>query len=112
MTIPSVLRTIGEKIKYIRENKNISQADLGFAAQVTQESIAAYENGRVKNIPRRKLELIAKELNVPVELFVKSEDITLEFLPEEIRNFICSPENKDKIIAMYHRIKLEELQGD
>ena len=51
--------TIGERIKYLRENVRMSQEQLGRMCGTTKQTIYKYESGVVTNIPSDKIELIA-----------------------------------------------------
>ena len=58
--------TIGERIREIRRDQNISQTQLAQAAGLNQPQVSAIEGGRVK--PSAKtIERIATALHVPVE---------------------------------------------
>jgi transcriptional regulator with XRE-family HTH domain len=57
---------IGENIKQLRENKNLTMSQLSAISKVAQSSISLIENG--KRIPNKKtLEKLAKALEVNVE---------------------------------------------
>lgn len=61
--------TLGEKIRYFREKKGLSQEDLAKELSTTKQAIYKYESGIVTNIPIPKLEAIAEILEVkPWEL--------------------------------------------
>lgn len=56
--------TIGSRIKKSRENKRITQEELGELCGTTKQTIFKYENGVVTNIPFDRLERIAECLDV------------------------------------------------
>ena len=61
--------TLGEKIKFFREKKGLSQEDLAKKLSTTKQAIYKYESGIVTNIPIPKVETIAEILEVkPWEL--------------------------------------------
>ena len=57
--------TIGERIKIARENKGLTQEQLGVMCGTTKQTIFKYETGVVTNIPLDRLKRIAEVLSVP-----------------------------------------------
>ena len=55
---------IGERIRFLRTKKELSQEDLAKAIHSTKQAIYKYENGIVTNIPMDKIEMMAKVLDV------------------------------------------------
>lgn len=55
--------TIGDRIKQIRELKNIGQTELAEKISVSKQTLYKYENNIVTNIPSDKIEALAKELS-------------------------------------------------
>ena len=55
---------IGQKIKALREEQNLSQEELGRACGTTKQTIFKYESGIVTNIPMDRLCEIATKLGV------------------------------------------------
>ena len=53
---------IGEKIKILRINLNLTQEELATAAKTTKQTIHKYETGIVANIPASKVKAIADKL--------------------------------------------------
>ena len=66
--------TIGERIKQIREEKEISQTELAKAIHTTKQNIYKYENNIISNIPSDKIEAIAKYLSVSPAYLMGWED--------------------------------------
>ncbi len=56
--------TIGERIKIARENKGLTQEQLGVMCGTTKQTIFKYETGVVTNIPLDRLKRIAEVLSV------------------------------------------------
>ena len=56
--------TIGERIRYAREKKGITQTELANLVKSTKQNIYKYENGIITNIPSDKIEMIAAVLCV------------------------------------------------
>lgn len=56
--------TVGERIKKIRLEKQMTQDDLAAKIQTTKQTIHKYENGIIANIPSSKILDIANVLNV------------------------------------------------
>lgn|GEM_PF-4663589 len=56
--------TVGERIKALREEKNITQTELAEALDTTKQNIYKYENNIITNIPSDKIEAIASFFGV------------------------------------------------
>lgn len=56
--------TVGERIKYFRNSKNMTQDDLASKTGTTKQTIYKYENNIITNIPSDKIEMIARALDV------------------------------------------------
>lgn len=63
---------IGERIRKIRREKDITQEALAQQIGCKQQTIVAYEKNR-RELSVTKLEQIAKVLNVPVASFFQEE---------------------------------------
>jgi transcriptional regulator with XRE-family HTH domain len=55
---------IGNRIRQIREKRNMSLEDVAKAAGTTRQTIFKYENGIITNIPLERLESVSKALGV------------------------------------------------
>jgi len=61
--------TIGERIKYYREAKGITQEELAGYLGVRKQTIWKYENGAVTNVPLNRIQQMAPFLGVtPADL--------------------------------------------
>lgn len=61
--------TIGDKIKALREGKNLTQEEVAVAVDTTPQNIYKYEKGIISNIPLAKIEKLASLFGVtPWEL--------------------------------------------
>ena len=81
--------TVGERIKRLRENKEVSQSELAEKIGTTKQNIYKYENGIVTNIPSDNIEAIAKVLHTTPAFLMgweaNSDDELQEYL-EELKN--------------------------
>lgn len=59
---------IGQRIKAIREKKELSQKDIAYAADLDRSYIASVENGK-RNVSIVNIEKIAHALKVSVRVF-------------------------------------------
>lgn len=67
--------TIGERIRILREKKEMSQTYLATEIGVSKQTLYKYENNIITNIPSDKIELLAKKLNsTPVYLMGWEKD--------------------------------------
>ena len=58
------METIGERIKKLRLNNDLTLEELGKKIGVARPTINKYENGTITNIPLTKIKLLANALNV------------------------------------------------
>ncbi|MBP5431083.1 helix-turn-helix transcriptional regulator [Ruminococcus sp.] len=66
----------GERIKSLRESKNITQTELAEMIGTTKQNVYKYENGIITNIPSDKIELMAERFDVsPAYIMGWSTDI-------------------------------------
>jgi len=63
---------IGKRIKELREQKEMSQKDLSFAADLDRSYIASIENGQ-RNVSIVNIEKIAAALNVTLKEFFSDD---------------------------------------
>lgn len=66
-------KRMGNRIREIRESKDMSQEDLARAAGLPKETISLLESGSAKNIGSKTLLSIANALGVAVESFIYPE---------------------------------------
>jgi len=64
----NIKEKIGQRIKTIREEKELSQKDIAYAADLDRSYIASVENGK-RNVSIVNIEKIAHALKVPVKTF-------------------------------------------
>lgn len=79
--------TIGEKIKKLRLDNNMTLEELGGKVGVSKQSLFKYENGIVTNIPLDRIEKLGKVLGVdPSELvgWSNAKEIKLDIQPRKI----------------------------
>lgn len=79
--------TIGEKIKKLRLDNNMTLEELGGKVGVSKQSLFKYENGIVTNIPLDRIEKLGKVLGVdPSELvgWNNVKEVKLDIQPRKI----------------------------
>lgn len=65
--------TIGEKLRQLRKEHNLSQQDLADQCNITAAAVSRYENGQ--RMPRSDIIVrIARELNTPVDYLLSSDE--------------------------------------
>lgn len=69
---------IGDRIRVSRENKGITQEQLGTLCGTTKQTIYKYESGIVTNIPMDRLVRIAEALEVTPSFLMDWNDIPLQ----------------------------------
>jgi predicted phage transcriptional regulator len=96
---------IGENIKTIRTSKGLTQRDLATKLNITQQSIAQYENG--KRIPKLStVRKIANALNVSLNEIIT--DNWNAFTTNEISKDFAQPSHKDITNAIKSAFKQVE----
>lgn len=88
LTEKDIAMSIGEKIKKLRQEKNVSQADLGVIAGVHEKHISRYERG----ISQPSAEILRKM----AEFF----GVSIDFLVIEDNLAFVNP-NKDNVLLDY-----------
>ena len=103
--------TIGQRIRHLREKKQISQTDLANKINVTKQNLYKYENGIITNIPSDKIEQIAKAFNVSPAYLMGWEDNKTLNSPQVTEDYTTFPVIGD-IAAGYDMIANEDWTGD
>lgn len=99
--------TIGEKIRFYRKEKSLSQKKLAELADMSEFSIRKYETGK-RNPKLEQLLKIATVLEVDVEVLVDlpKNNLSKDFIEVAIRNLLFLQE-----VAGFD-LKYETLEGD
>ena len=82
---------VGEKIKKVRESKNIAQVDLANQVGISKQTLYKYENGIITNIPSNKIESIAKALETTPAYLMGWDDTQITIDYSSIDNIIPMP---------------------
>lgn len=97
--------TLGEKIKYLRVKKGLSQEQLANMLDTTKQAIYKYENGIVTNIPLDKIEIIASVLDsTPAYLMGWEENETTPTEPK-------LSEGEEKLLKLFRLLSPEAQQS-
>ena len=75
------IKQIGQRIRYYRVLKGLTQQELADRIGVTWEMVSRYENGRTN--PMRQLVLIAEALGIPSKLLLGTENLLREPIDTE-----------------------------
>lgn len=105
--------TIGERIKLLRESKNVTQTELAKIAGTSKQNIYKYENGIITNIPSNKVEIIAKYFHVSPAYLMGWEEEKWRTDPELNNGYPIPPgphyaKMKDKQLSL--NIKQQQAQ--
>lgn len=76
--------TIGERIKKLRKEKHLTQAQLGEILGVEKSAVAKWENGRTKNLKRDTLQAMALYFGVRPSYILEGEDHQLILNQQEV----------------------------
>lgn len=72
--------TIGERLRHLRLQNNLTQEELGNKIGVKKQTIEKYEKGLIKNIPEDKRKQLAQILKVSEPYFLGLTEIEDENL--------------------------------
>ena len=101
------IKSLGERLKYIRKEKELSQSDLAKLAGTTQQAIQQAEAGKARN--PRYLSRLAQEIGVPFSWLslnvVSDEDGKGAYLSAQESEFLNSfkamdDENQEIILKL------------
>jgi len=81
------MQNVGEMIKQIREERNLSQKRFGRKIGLTGKSISAYETGRCSP-PLKVLENISNVYDVSLFKFIQNKQLIKGFISEIEKVFI------------------------
>lgn len=112
--------TIGEKIKYLRNQLNMTQDELAIAAGTKKQTIHKYETGIISNIPASKIKAMADKLQT-TPAFLMGWDNYSTPLPTENTvhitrrtgaqsNYILSDENVELVEGIAKRLSSSDEQ--
>lgn len=65
--------TLGEKIRKAREDRGLTQEELSVAISIERVTLSNYENGKVKNYPKKIIEAIALKTGKPFSFFTDEQ---------------------------------------
>lgn len=68
----------GDRIRQLREEKGITQEELGKLLSTTRQTISKYEKGVVTNIPSDRVEALARILDTTPEYILGWDSSTIE----------------------------------
>lgn len=74
---------VGEYIKYLRKNMNLSQQELGDLVGVKRLAVIRWEKGETQNLKRSTIQKLSDVFNVSPSNFVFCEELNLEFKNED-----------------------------
>jgi len=103
--------TIGKRLKFIRQEKNITVKELSKILNVPERTIGSYE--RDENIPNGKfLILLLEKLSVNINWFLTGKGAAFNFseTTEYLKNnFNLNNESADKISKLLNNVTMQEL---
>ena len=110
--------TIGERIKLLRTQSNLTQDELAQYANTTKQTIHKYETGIITNIPANKIKAISEKLCTTPAYLMGWEDQNETYpnnlnLPEPTitENYTTFPVIGE-VAAGYDSIAIEDWEGD
>lgn len=68
---------VGQYIKTLRQNKNVSQEELGKAIKAKKSTIENWESGNIKNLKRSNIQKLADYFEINPVDFIFLEDTVI-----------------------------------
>ena len=81
---------VGDRIKYYRELRRMTQPELAAKAGVQFSAVSKYERGTVTNIPIERLDAIARALDVTTGVLLGIEPDLMRDTPTDVQTEIES----------------------
>ena len=101
--------TIGERIKLLRTQNNLTQEELANYAKTTKQTIHKYETGIITNIPAIKIKAISEKLcTTPAYLMGWEGNLPAPNITEDFTTFPVI----GKVAAGFEHQALEDWEGD
>lgn len=100
--------TIGERIKKVRENLEMSQVEFADKIRVSKQTLYKYENNLITNIPSDKIEAVAKVGMVSPAYLMGWEGIELTGDRIKSTRHIFDVSQKDSVDLMFMYKELGE----
>lgn len=85
----------GNRLKKLRHKNNLTLEELGQRTNISRQNLHKYEQGIILNIPKDKIEIIAKELNISPSYLYGWETNSKDINPEVLEIAKALTENKD-----------------
>lgn len=118
--------TMGERIKALRHDKNLTQEALGEILGIQKAAVQKYEKGTVKNIKRDTLIKMSQIFDTTVEYIINgNSDIISNLLPVNDQNMIkipvlaevsagmgCHAEIFDEFSTGYEPVSVDDINSD
>lgn len=109
--------TIGEKIKLLRIQSNLTQEELANYANTTKQTIHKYETGIITNIPANKIKAISEKLGTTPAYLMGWETETnadnhINLPPPSITEDYTTFPVIGEVAAGYDHIAMEDWEGD
>ena len=108
------MSALGDRIKQLRKEKHLTQAQLGEILGVEKSAVAKWENGRTKNLKRETVQAMALYFGVRPSYIIEGEDYQLMLNQQEVdlvRQFRRADEQQRRI-AFYALMMNGEEKND
>ena len=105
--------TVGERIKTLRKEKHLTQAQLGEILGVEKSAVAKWENGRTKNLKRETIQAMALYFGVRPSYIIEGDDYQLMLNQQEVdlvRQFRRADEQQRRIA--FYALKVKEFEEE
>lgn len=98
-----MLVTVGERLKYLREKKRLTQTEVAVQLGISQSTYVRYEQNKIKRYKEDVFKKLAEILDTTSGYILGEEnsDPRLAHLPDYLQSFVCNPEASPYIAEAY-----------
>jgi transcriptional regulator with XRE-family HTH domain len=105
------MKEVGERIKYLRQKHQMSQADLAKRIGTSQAVIWRWESGIGKYISDKNLDRLCSIFECSREYLLIGKDTPFDY-PDRIREFLQNPDNRNDVIDAVMGIMEKRTRND
>ena len=87
---------VGEYIKTLRENKNMTQEELGKIIGVQRAAVQKWESGKVQNLKRETIKRLSDFFEVPASNFIDTSEDEVSPFDQKFAEILASMSERTK----------------
>lgn len=109
-----MLTTVGERLKYLRDKKRLTQTEIADQLGISQSTYVRYEQNKIKRYKEDVFEKLAEMLGTTSGYLLGEEnsDPRLAHLPEYLQSFIYQTDSSQYIAEAYLMYMSQKVRHD